>query len=132
MRDETNKTGDEKMKTTNKQVIVYIDGYSKIMKLEDYNALWDIIERDGIHFDDSPFGACFAMDDTKENRHCELVLQSGGINNNFDVVNYIKRQWQKWETWEAPEEIIPAIERMRRAKDSMFVAIGVMSWQEAY
>lgn len=57
-----------------------------------------MLVREGEHFDDSPFGS-FTPLNIEEYFARKIIKRAGGVNKKFDILNYIKRSWQRSDNW---------------------------------
>jgi hypothetical protein len=96
------------------KIIVSIDNHTTTIDASMIPELNALIEREGVHFDESPFGNFQQLHPGEY--WSDEIIKERPINNNFDIINYIKRQWEKWDNYSPEPEIKTAKERLADAK----------------
>ena len=95
-------------------IVISIDNHTTIVDTKMIPELNILIERDDVHFDESPFGNFQQLQPGEY--WSDEIIKDRPINEKFDIKNYIKRQWEKWDNYCPVDEVKPAHVRYKEGK----------------
>lgn len=95
-------------------IVISINNHTTVIDSSIIPELNSLIERKDIHFDESPFGNFQQLHPGEY--WSDKIIERDPINEKFDIKNYIKRQWQKWDNYTYQEKVKTATIRFQEGK----------------